>query len=328
VFAFSRLLVTSRVRFLYLACAAVGLAFYCKEHAALVLPVLLATLLLPRYRHWFRSPHLYLALGTFVLIIGVDLIWNLTVDSRRAQVSYAGETVAQATYASHLKRIGGLGLSPYPAMFYGHTAVMAAHRAIVGSELTDETPEYDAVDAVLGLLLVSAVAIVTVQSVSRTNRATNAGAVFLLLLFWGIFGFFTLIKKGSPPGRLDPVSWIWVEVTIIPAAILTASWLASVTSGWRIVLWAFAASVLVYASAAPALALVRRGVGAARELLSQSSHMVQLLVMWFVDAVRLHPLRVTTIVFALGVVVGAILGYLVALRVRRRLSAGHESPTS
>jgi hypothetical protein len=53
-------------------------------------------------------------------------------------------------------------------------------------------------------------------------------------MFWGIFAFFTLIKKGDPPGRLDPVSWIWVEITIVPAVILAGARLTELTAKWRV----------------------------------------------------------------------------------------------
>ena len=66
-------------------------------------------------------------------------------------------------------------------------------------------------------------------------------------MFWGIFTFFSLIKKGDPPGRLDPVSWIWVEITIIPASILAAARLADLSGKWRLLAWAFAAAALVTA---------------------------------------------------------------------------------
>ncbi len=73
-------------------------------------------------------------------------------------------------------------------------------------------------NSAIGALLVGAVVVTTVRGASPDQLR-----LFLLVMFWGIFTFFTLIKKGDPPGRLDPVSWIWVEVTIIPAIILAAA---------------------------------------------------------------------------------------------------------
>jgi hypothetical protein len=72
--------------------------------------------------------------------------------------------------------------------------------------------------------------------------------VFLLTLFWFVFLFFSVIRPGDPPGRLDPVSWIWVEITLIPAVILTGARLAEPAGEWRVPAWAFSSGVLVYAA--------------------------------------------------------------------------------
>ena len=244
VYAFSRFLGAQRAVYLYAAGVSVGLAFYCKEHAALLLPVFLLTLLQARYRQWLRSPHVYLAGFVFCLVIGPDLFWNLTTNRETAVVTYGDQTALQATYRTQLQRIGGIGFSPYPSMFYARGAVRSLYLRITGSELKDETPEYHAMNPALGVLLVGAVLVTTF---GRAGRDHLRG--FLLLLFWGVFGFFTLIKKGDPPGRLDPVSWIWVEVTIIPAVILAGARLAGATGKSRIAVWAFGGGALLYACA-------------------------------------------------------------------------------
>jgi dolichol-phosphate mannosyltransferase len=86
VFAFSRFLAAERARYLYAAAVATGLAFYCKEHAVLLLPVFLAMLLGATYRRWLRSPHLYLAVVVFALVIGPDLAWNLRTGCLRRRL--------------------------------------------------------------------------------------------------------------------------------------------------------------------------------------------------------------------------------------------------
>ena len=106
-------------------------------------------------------------------------------------------------------------------MFYGRSAVQALHVLITRRELPDQTPEYPSMNPVLGVLLLGALVITAFRSDGRDR----VGA-FLLLFFWGMFGVFTFIEKGNPPGRLDPVSWIWVEATIIPAVILAGARLA------------------------------------------------------------------------------------------------------
>jgi 4-amino-4-deoxy-L-arabinose transferase-like glycosyltransferase len=171
VYAFSRFLATERPRYLYLAGASVGLAFYCKESTALLLPVFALTLLL-------------------------------------------GSLYTRAT----------------------------------GNPLKDETTEYWSVNPAIGVLLLGGVLLATFRTVRQDQLR-----IFLLVMFWAIFGFFTLIKRGDPPGRLDPVSWIWVEITIVPAIVLTGTWLTDVSGKWRLVLWT--AAVLALATACAQLVL-------------------------------------------------------------------------
>lgn len=241
VYVFSRFLATERAVYLYTAAVTAGLAFYCKEHAVLLLPVFLSMLLGARYRRWLRGPHAYLAVAVFVLVIGPDLVWNLRADPDTAHVRYSGGYLAQATYGAHLRRIGGIGLSPYPAMFYAHGPVRQLVGFITGREFPGET-DYHPVNPAIGLVLVGAVLITTVRSAS-----SDPGRRFLLLLAWGVFVFFTLVKRGDPPYRLTAVSWVWVEVTLIPAVILAGARLAGLTGRWRAVAWIFTAVALMYA---------------------------------------------------------------------------------
>ena len=241
IYAFSRFLRTQRPANLYLAGLAVGLAVYCKESSALLLPVFFVALLATRHRRWLLSPHPYLACLVFAALLAPDLYWNMTTNRETARATYGTEPVGYATYQSHLQRIGGFGFSPYPAMFYARRPVMSLHLALTGTELRDETPEYHSIDPALGALLVGAV-IVTALGKTRDDLQR-----FLLILFWGLFGFFTLIAKGDPPGRLDPVSWIWIEATMFPAVVLTGARLAEATGPRRIAAWIGAAGLLLYA---------------------------------------------------------------------------------
>jgi 4-amino-4-deoxy-L-arabinose transferase-like glycosyltransferase len=242
VFVFSRFLVTERPGYLYATAAAAGLAFYCKEHAVLLLPVFFAMLLTTRYRRWLRSPHPYLAVAVFAMAIGPDLLWNLRADPERARVSYGDATLGQATYAAHLQRVGGIGFSPYPAMFFAHGPMMRVLSYVEGEELTDITPEYHAVNPVIGLLLVASVVMTIFAPAGYDPRR-----LFLLFLACGIFAFFTLVKRGDPPFRLAAVSWVWVEATLVPAVILAGGWLAGLTGRRRALGWIVAAVALVYA---------------------------------------------------------------------------------
>jgi 4-amino-4-deoxy-L-arabinose transferase-like glycosyltransferase len=230
VVAFGRFLANQRPCFLYLAGASLALAFYAKEHAALLLPLFFLALTLPRWRAWLWRPHVYLAAVLFFAIVTPDVVWNMT---RKAET--------QVTYGRHLQRIGGLGLSVYPTAFYLKSGVAAAHSAITGQPFDDNTPEYRSMNVLLGALLLGSVVTMTMR-----HRAGD-GRAYLLLLFWGVFGFFTLIRKGDPSG-LDPVSWIWVDATMLPAIALTGAVLGGATGKLRVVLWLFAAFGLVVAA--------------------------------------------------------------------------------
>jgi len=233
IYAFGRFVSVQRAVYLYAAGAALGLAFYCKEHSALLLPVFLLMLLHTRYRHWFRSPHVYLACVLFFLVIGPDLLWNLR----------ASEDIEQATYADHLQRIGGLGLSPYPFMFYARDMVQWLHGLVTGRGIVDATAEYLSMNAAIGVLLLGAVLVTTFR------RAVPDSSRFLLILFWSVFGFFALIRPGSSPKDLDPASWIWVDVTLFPTVMLAGALLAGATGRLRNVAWAFACGAMLYAGA-------------------------------------------------------------------------------
>jgi predicted membrane-bound mannosyltransferase len=241
VAAFSRFVAAPRAVYLYVAVAALGLAFYSKEHAALLLPLLMLTLLRPAHRHWLRTPHPYLACALFLAILVPDFRWNATTDRETARIPYGDRTAGYATYRSHLERIGGIGLSPYPLMFYARGPVKESYRRVTGQPLVDETEEYSSMHPLLGVLLLGCVALATF---GRVDGTPIRGV--LLLLFWGVFGFFTLIERGNPPGSLDAVSWIWVESTLVPSTVLAGAQLAAVSGRLRVAVWALAAAVLLY----------------------------------------------------------------------------------
>lgn len=297
IVAVARFLDAQRPGYLYLAGAALGLAFYCKEHSALLLPVFFIVLMVTGHRRWLRSVHPYAALGVFVLVVSPDLLWNVRSPGETL-VGYGDQTARQATYGSHLQRIGGLGLSPYPSMFYARSAVIPLHEAMTGRTLTDETPEYDAINPALGVLLVGAVLLTTL------GRPAAPATMLLVAVFWSIFAFFTFITKGNPPGRLDPVSWIWVEITLVPAVILGGLRLADAKGAWRVAAWTCAVAALAYAAWTPSLGVLEFLMASLREGVGQVSHAFQELAMATVDAVRQRPLRW----LAGGGAAGAILG--------------------
>ena len=235
VYAFGRFLTNGNAVYVYAASVALGVAFYAKELAALLVPLFLLMLLRAPYRHLFRGPHLYLAGALFLLVIGPDIAWNLT---------HGGEGDVQASYRDHLQRIGGIGFSPYPFMFFARDTTRWLYDAATGVVPFDPTSEYLSMNPALGGLLLCAVALTTLRP------AAQEGTRFLLLLFWGVFGFFALMRPGGSPRDLDPVSWIWVDITLLPASILTGALLARTTGRPQFLIWTLACSALLYAGAA------------------------------------------------------------------------------
>jgi 4-amino-4-deoxy-L-arabinose transferase-like glycosyltransferase len=230
--AFGEFLRRGRIGWLYSAGAAVGLAFYAKEHAALLVPVFFLVLLLPAHRRWLRSPHPYLACAVFALVIAPDVAWNLG--------GAAAED--QATYGNHLQRIGCLGLSQYPTAFYVRDLVREVQPRLSGVEFDDNTTEYQAMHPGLGGLLLATVLVTTF----RRSRDGDAARGLLVAAFWGVFGFFSLIRPGEPDG-LDPVSWIWVDASMIPAVAMAGARLAAAGGWWRLPAWGVGAAAVAYA---------------------------------------------------------------------------------
>jgi 4-amino-4-deoxy-L-arabinose transferase-like glycosyltransferase len=242
MYAYARFVRTQRAVFIYGAAASAGLAFYAKESSALLMPVFFLALLATSQPQWLRTPHPYLASVLFLACLAPDLYWNFRTKSERL-VYYSGQETRQATYVDHLQRFGGLSISPYPAMFYAKPLARATAAAITGDVPPDFTPEYRSLSTALGLLLVGLVGFT-----AAARRARDDLQRFLLIQFGFVFAFFSVIQPGNPPGRLDAASWIWVETTILPAAVLAAARLGELTSWRRTLLWSVAAGLLGWAA--------------------------------------------------------------------------------
>lgn len=314
LYAFSRFLSTERAGYLYGAAAAIGGAFYCKESAVLLLPVFaMVVVLSPRHRHWVWKPHVYLACLTFALVIGADLLWNSRASAETARASYSGQVVEQATYRSHLDRVGGLGLSPYPLMFYGREAVQAAAIRLTGRPLVDATPEYTSLNAVLGAVLLAGVAL----TAARPDRVEPRTLLFLSA-FGSVFLFFSLIAPGTTRGRLDAVSWIWVESTILPASVLAGARLAGLTGTPRMMAGGLTAAALSWASAGAVGGTWRAGTSAAEEGEAAVNHAWQVLAMDLVVLVRARPLVAVGVALGAGALIGLAIGVALGRRRFRR----------
>jgi len=316
MYGFSRFVRDGRPAGLYAAGAALGLAFYAKEHAALLVPIFMAAaVFLPTPRRRAALLHGVGALAVFAALIAPDTYWNLRMHPEDSIVTYGDQPALQATYSSHLSRIGGLGLSPYPAMFYARSWTSSLVEAVTGTAPRDETREYASMNPVLGLTMLTATGI----AIAGFRR--HAIQPMLLLMFWGVFGFFTLIKRGNPPGRLDPASWIWVEATMFPAALLTGEAMARLTGAWRWAAGAVVTAALAYACSVPLLRLAGAAVAAKEWIASETLHALGLMALGMVDSVRAHPLRTLAITALLGILAGFLVGFLAGRLARGRRGA-------
>lgn len=218
IVAFNRFLIEQKARYLYAGTAAVGVAFYAKEHSVLVLAVMGIVLLHSTYRQWLRSPHLYGAFALPAILVLPDLYWNLA----------ASPSPPQAGYVDHFSRIGGLGISPYPFLFFARGAIRAVYSRFTGDTLLDQVAETPSMNTLLGGLLFALV-------VFRTLRhwRMDPGLRFQSMLFWFVFGFFALIQPGRPTPNLDldPVAWYWTDVVLYPAVIISAVQLTQAGGG-------------------------------------------------------------------------------------------------
>lgn len=215
IYAFGRFLLSPRPVWLYLAAIAVSVAYYAKEHAVLILPVFALVLLQSRYRHWYRSPHLYGAVAVIAISLAPDIWWNVALPPNE-----------QARYADQFSRIGGLGLNGYPFLFFAHHGILWVYPLLTGSALADGVAENPSMNNVLGLLLFGCVVAATI----RRDRSSTLNP-FLITLFWVVFLFFVSLRPGTPTRDFDAVAWYWVDVVMFPAVLLSARALAA-TGKW------------------------------------------------------------------------------------------------
>ena len=173
-----RFLETERPAWLYLAGASIGLGFLCREVICLMLPVFLVALLLSPQRRWLCRREPWLAAGLFVLVILPDLLYTLVASPAEKPATYAD-------YADHFSRIAGLGFNRYPSLFFLRDVLR-----LVGAEFGADFGEMPTMNLLAGTVLLAGSVLGLVRGVG------GARAVFLGLMFWGIYGFFTLHVLG------------------------------------------------------------------------------------------------------------------------------------
>lgn len=241
MYTFSRFLITEKPRYLYLAGAMTGLGFLCKYIPSLFLLVFFATLVFSEYRPWLRRAEPYIALLIFVVIISPDLYWNLMNNPTEGSQS--------ANIADHMSRIGGLGFNGHYLLFYGRDAIRKVCR-IIEWKFYDPAGEYPSMNPLFGIILLGGVLLTTFAFINlKHNNSGKRGAIlrFLVLSFWMVFGFFTLVSPGTPD-NLDPVVWFWVDITLLPAALLTGCYLSALKGKCRVFVWFAIGFAAIYAT--------------------------------------------------------------------------------
>ena len=241
VYSFSRFLQTAKPNFLYLTAVATGLGFLCKLLATLLIPVFFITLLVSGSGSWLRRKEPYIALLIFLVLISPDIYWN---------VKNPDTTVPKLNYAGHLSRIGGIGFTPHYFLFgftphyflfYGRDAIRGAYH-LLRWQLKEYLPEYPSMNTLFGAILLVSV-VLTTSHYKREGSVTR----FLIVLFWFVLGFFVLIRPGDPSGGVDPVGFFWVDMSLLPAVVLTAGYFSQLKGRWRRVGYFAAAGAAVRA---------------------------------------------------------------------------------
>ena len=217
-------------RYLFASSAMIGLGFLCREIIVLFIPVFVAYLLSSRYRFWLKRKEPYLAFFLFLLIIAPDLYWNVNAIENH-----------QVRFSDQLSRIGGIGFTPNYLLFYTRGIFQ-----IFGWEYIDDYKEFPSMNFVFGTIFIGCV-------VTMTLRRKREGFTrdLMLLTFWSILLFFMLIHPSKKLShRLeDNIGWLWIDLTMLPAALLTGGCVASLEKKWKLLAYIALCAGIFYAVA-------------------------------------------------------------------------------
>jgi hypothetical protein len=223
VSSFMRFLRDETPRALYVAGAMTGLGFMCKETTVLLLPAFLACMLLSaRHRVWFKRAAPYAAVLIFGAVISPDVLVNLFLDDE-----------LQYGYSDHLDRAAGIGFTRHHLLFFFRDAIAWVY-SLRGEELYDLAPEYASMNSALGLIMFGVATAWLLRLAWNREARSDAILVYLPLAFWAVLGFFLVIDVSAegPIRELVYVAWFWVDLTLIPAALMAGAFLASLAA-WR-----------------------------------------------------------------------------------------------
>ncbi len=209
-----------------------GLATLSKYLSLLLIPVFFAATLVARLWDRCHPRTLWLPAAIFLSVVAPDVAWNISHPNTTGS--------SAANLGDHLGRIGGLGLSRQPLVFYLRDIRNAIY-PLVGLNFEDPAAEYPAMNAVMGTLLLGGVIVGTawyVRTLWRELRPawpadpTRFAAAFLGVWFWLVFLFFSSIRPGSPKPGIDALAWFWIDSTLFPAVLLVGHGLAHLEGWW------------------------------------------------------------------------------------------------
>jgi 4-amino-4-deoxy-L-arabinose transferase-like glycosyltransferase len=196
-----------------------GLAYLAKEPGLLLVPVLWIYLLVtPEHRRVLLGWRWYLAHGVFLLVIGPDVVWNLT------------QLTESYLYRDAALLAQGIQVSLKPLSLY----LGELFRVVIDADVLDVEYEQGMLYACLwpaGLLYL-------VGIVAATGRRREPGVRLLVVAFWTIFVVFLVLPGGE---RFDPF-W-WASLTLIPG-VLAGGWLLARVTQKRRAMTAAAVAML------------------------------------------------------------------------------------
>ena len=228
LYYYCRFLQKEAAKYLFASSAMIGLGFLCREINVLFIPVFFSSLFSSRFRYWFKRKEPYLAFFVFLLIIAPDLYWNIT-----AKENY------QVKLIDNLTRIGGLGFTPNYLLFYTRDLFSR-----FGWNYLDNYPEFPTMNFVFGTILIGFV-------IRETLRCEWKDPIRNLMLnfFWAILCFFMLVRPGENMSRrlADNIGWLWIDLTLLPATLLTGSCVASLEKNWKTLAYIAISAGILYA---------------------------------------------------------------------------------
>ena len=122
----------------------------------------------------------------FFLTISPDIVCNLTIPVDQY-------TMYQTNYLDHLSRFGGIGLNEQPLVFYFKSTCDILHIAY------RDYLNFRSISLPMALTLLGSVAYTSfAYRQFRFSDKEDGWVTFLLLMFWCIFVFFSVIVDKSP----------------------------------------------------------------------------------------------------------------------------------